>query len=135
MKNISVCILLALIILTTLSGCSLLPICTNTKKENSYPKENGKSEQASVFFENGKQGYMHFKFNEAIKFLQSAINCETSGTKKAQIFIYLGATYFYKNDIQSAKNCFSQAKKNDSKVEPSRSDFPREIINLFRNSY
>ena len=89
---------------------------------------------ARQFFEIGKQQYMHFDFDNSVRNLKYAVKYETANSLKAEYLIYLGANYFYKKDIQSAQNCFSRAKMYNSKIKPSRSEFPGEIIKLFMNS-
>jgi len=123
-----------ILVCSVFGGCSSTAKHSNNKGGRQDQTDNKKSEQVRRFFSLGKEEYMNCKFSESIKYLKKAIDCEPKRSKKAECFLYLGASYFYKEDIRSARYCFSQAKMYNSNIEPSRSEFPGEIIELFRNS-
>jgi hypothetical protein len=126
-KRMFVVLLIASIMI--IGGCSNK--YSKTTRTRQIGIDNTKSKQASKLFRLGKTKYLNCNFSESIKYLKNAISYEPISIKKAEYYIYLGATYFYLRDVSSAKNCFSQAKRCSRKIKPSCSEFPGEIIRLY----
>ena len=89
---------------------------------------------ARKYFQAGKEDYLNFKFYDSIRKLQRAIAYEISDTSKANCYLYIGANYFYLKNFRQARYSFSQAKKYNHALRPPRSEFPWEIIRLYKST-
>lgn len=124
--------IMALALTYMIVGCSSKP--TYTRVINSRPFDYQGAEQAKKYFQYGKDYYFNFKFSESIEYLRKALWYGHSNRKKATYYLYIGANYFYLDDINSSISSFSKAKELDRYNTPSRSEFPNEIINLYYRS-
>jgi len=125
------------ILLTVVAGifCAVTG-CIEFGAEPSYTRirstDPSKNYQHSIkYFNQARQEYLNFKFQDSIASLQKAIANEMSDPGKARYYIYMGANYFYLGDLKSAQSCFSVAKKYNRYAKPSSMEFPPEIIRLY----
>ena len=89
---------------------------------------------AKKYFMKGKEAYYGCSFEDSIKQLEKAVLHESSNTKKANYYIYIGADWFYLKKIPFAKKSFTRAKTYSKEVRPSKTEFPLEIIKLYDES-
>jgi len=89
---------------------------------------------AQKYFMKGREAYYGCRFEDSIKQLKKAVLHESSNTKKANYFIFIGADWFYLEKIPFAKSSFTRAKAYSKGVRPSKTEFPFEIIKLYDES-
>jgi len=129
--NTIICVIFALVI----SGCSFLP--KQIIREKVYlpkPSPTKNNEMADEYFRFCKLQYEICNFEDGIRNCLKSIENESSNSKKARTYIYIGACYFYADDIESAKFYFKKAKRTCSRVNPSSREFAPEIVQLFNAS-
>ena len=86
------------------------------------------------YFMKGKEAYYGCSFENSIKQLEKAVLHESSNKKKSNYYIFIGADWFYLENIPFAKNSFSRAKTYSKEVRPPKTEFPLEIIKLYDES-
>jgi tetratricopeptide (TPR) repeat protein len=113
------------------SRCRKLHLDSTPKVDHSRQNE---SKLAYKRFLNGKAHYLNFSLASAVEAFEDAISYESPPVHKSRTYIYLGASYFYLNDFQSANKYFSKAKRLSPSVTPPSSDFPWEILKAYENA-
>ena len=101
------------------------------RQENKVRRE---SKLAQEWFLKGKDYYFDFSFVSAVEAFKEAILYEKSSVLKCRDYIFLGASYFYLNDLYSASANFSNAKRITLSVTPSSSEFAWEIIKAYEDA-
>ena len=135
-KKIALLLLGFVFFVMTGSGCAVhqhhRSIQAQPKSSKSVSRD--QSGLAQKYFMKGKEAYYGCRFEDSIRQLEKAVLHESSNTKKATYFIFIGADWFYLEKMPSAKNSFSQAKAYSKGVRPSKTEFPFEIIKLYDES-
>ena len=118
------------------SRCRKLHLDSTPKVDHRRQENRSRQEPELAYrtFLKGKAYYLNFSLASAVEAFEDAINYESPPVHKSRTYIYLGASYFYLNDFQSANKYFSKAKRLSPSVTPPSSDFPWEILKAFENA-
>ena len=109
-----------------LSGCvpATTYVVSNNKPAKNLPK-------AELYYDLGITSYNQGNFIRSTEYLFKAVENFESRTKIAYAYIFIGANFFYREEISYAKKYFKKARLISPNIYPQRTDFPHEIINLF----
>ena len=121
-----------IITLFMFSACAVTqPLAVKTHNLLKQKKTSKKINEAEHYFDLGKACYNQGYFKESISYLVKSVNGLDSNKKKAELYIFIGADYFYLDEIQCSKKYFKKSKQFYSKIYPDKKQFPAEIRKLF----
>ena len=122
-------------VLMLVAGCAVRVVQVPVK--DSVPAKihsTGKDKAlAAEYFRFGRFNYQDCRFRDSIDYLIKAISKEDSSKRKAQCYIYIGASYFYLDELEEAKFSFVKAKALDPEAVVSEREFSPQIIRVFRS--
>ena len=116
------------------SGCTVRHYHYAQERSASSTPSSQQSSLATKYFRAGRDHYLGCRFRKSITHLEKAIVFESSNSRKALCCVYIGAAWFYLEEVPSAKNSFSRAKQYSWEVRPSKTEFPFEIMKLYEES-
>ena len=112
-----------------ISGCvpGTTYVVSNKKPAKNLP-------MAEIYYDLGRASYNQGDFYKSTEYLFKAVENFESRRKIAYAYIFIGANFFYREEVSYTKKYFKKARMFSPSIYPQRKDFPYEIINLFNST-
>ena len=118
-----------MICFSLISGCvpGTTYVVSNKKPGKNLP-------MAEIYYDLGRASYNQGNFHKSTEYLFKAVENFKSRKKMAYAYIFIGANFYYREEISYAKKYFKKARMLSPNIYPKHKDFPYEIINLFKST-